>query len=61
LKLRVTPLSGRKLRRGNSDVPVPDFTFIDFNGGTRRLSDYRGRYVLLDFWGLCLRPARCHR
>jgi thiol-disulfide isomerase/thioredoxin len=33
-------------------VPVPDFTFVDFNGGARRLSDYRGRYVLLDFWGL---------
>jgi thiol-disulfide isomerase/thioredoxin len=33
-------------------VPVPDFAFVDFNGGHRRLSDYRGRYVLLDFWGV---------
>jgi thiol-disulfide isomerase/thioredoxin len=36
----------------SSGVSVPDFTFVDFHGGTRRLSDYRGRYVLLDFWGL---------
>lgn len=35
-----------------SGVPVPDFAFVDFNGGRRRLSDYRGRYVLLDFWGV---------
>jgi thiol-disulfide isomerase/thioredoxin len=31
---------------------VRDFDFVDFNGTRRRLSDYRGRYVLLDFWGV---------
>ena len=33
-------------------VKVDDFAFVDFNGSRRRLSDYRGRFVLLDFWGM---------
>lgn len=28
----------------------PDFTFQDMDGKTHRLSDYRGKVVLLDFW-----------
>jgi peroxiredoxin len=28
----------------------PDFTFQDLEGKTHRLSEYRGRVVLLDFW-----------
>ena len=30
---------------------VPDFPAVDTNGEAFRLSDYRGRVVLLDFWG----------
>jgi thiol-disulfide isomerase/thioredoxin len=37
---------------------VPDFTFVDFDGGKRMLSEFRGRYVLLDFWGSWCRPCR---
>lgn len=28
----------------------PDFTFHDMEGKTHRLSEYRGKVVLLDFW-----------
>jgi thiol-disulfide isomerase/thioredoxin len=41
--------------RAASDIRrelVRDFDFVDFSGTRRRLSDYRGRYVLLDFWGM---------
>ena len=29
---------------------LPDFTYTDFGGRPRHLSDVKGRYVLLDFW-----------
>src|SRR5688572_28011993 len=29
---------------------IPNFGFIDRNGKYRQLSDYKGKYVLLDFW-----------
>lgn len=30
---------------------VDDFSLVDINGKRCRLSDYQGKYVLLDFWG----------
>ena len=29
---------------------APDFSLLDSNGATLKLSDYRGKVVLLDFW-----------
>jgi thiol-disulfide isomerase/thioredoxin len=37
--------------------PLPDFEFTDFDGKPGRLSDYRGKYVLLDFWGSWCKPC----
>lgn len=41
------------LAKKNSRVGViaPDFTGMTPDGKTIKLSDYRGKYVLLDFWG----------
>jgi thiol-disulfide isomerase/thioredoxin len=36
---------------------VPDFEFTDLNGLSRKLSDFKGRYVLLDFWGTWCAPC----
>jgi peroxiredoxin len=30
--------------------PVPDFELPDLNGNTQRLSEYRGRIVIVNFW-----------
>jgi len=30
---------------------LPDFSFVDFDGRKRSLYEFKGKYVLLDFWG----------
>ena len=36
---------------------LPDFAFTDFLGRERRLSEFLGKYVLLDFWGTSCAPC----
>jgi thiol-disulfide isomerase/thioredoxin len=33
------------------DPPAPDWTLVDLDGKKRKLEDFRGRVVLIDFWG----------
>jgi thiol-disulfide isomerase/thioredoxin len=36
---------------------APDFTLLDQDGKSHTLSDYRGKLVLLDWWGMWCKPC----
>lgn len=37
---------------------APDFTLVDLDGNTHRLSDYKGQGVFLNFWGTWCEPCK---
>lgn len=41
----------KRIQMESGTYPAPNFTFQDLNGKDVSLSDYRGKWVVIDFWG----------
>lgn len=55
LIIRNNPKVYRRLKEGKE---LKNFTLVDQNGNKRSLSDFKGKYVLIDFWASWYPPSR---
>lgn len=60
LVLVESTFDGRARSAPQAGVPAPDFEATTLDGASFKLSELRGKYVLLDFWGTWCSPCVEH-
>ena len=59
LMLSLTPSwAGQSMKEFEDKKPAPEFTLKDMDGETHKLSDYRGKTLIINFWATWCPPCR---